>query len=125
MDLSAEDTPLSLRRSSGDAPGKKRLRLVDIDIVDECPPVEEDESPSGLEDGNKSGEEKDKQIEDEEESAEKTDDVHPEGIRRSTRPKKQLYGTFNESWIFSGKTAKVCFSFKTRFAFLLLFVALK
>lgn len=107
MDISSEDTPLSFRQttSSASESRSKRLKLYPTEIEESKP------RKRGNEDSN-SGDEKVRveqyHTNDTSDGETTKHDDQSDGVRRSTRPRKQIYDfSMNASWIFGGKTAKV------------------
>lgn len=103
FDLSAEDTPLSIRQSNSGSQKGKRLKL-----------YQEDSNTRELQDNEVSSSE----FEDShgkikrrarfcEGSESEKQDESGDGVRRSTRKRKLVYGPCNTSWILGGQTAKV------------------
>ena len=104
FDLSAEDTPLSVRQSSSGSKKGKRLKLYQEENITGEHVLD---SSSELDNSNEQIE-RNQQFCEESES-EKQDDSG-DGIRRSTRQRKSVYGSCNTSWILGGQTAKVRFN---------------
>lgn len=110
MDVSSEDTPLSQRQALSTERRQKRLKLYATEIDEEDSPPKKWSKASSEEDNKK---EKstitcNKQCNSDDGSDSAKQDEQPHGIRRSTRPRKQIYDfSSNASWIFGEKTAKV------------------
>lgn len=109
MDVASEDTPLSLRQMSSAERRGKRLTLftaeepseegeVHLNSTEESHEEERIVSRNQRLNYSATGSENEKQ------------DEHQDGVRRSQRTKKFMYASYNDSWIFNEKTAKVKFS---------------
>lgn len=102
-DLSAEDTPLSVRQSNSNSQKGKRLKL-----------YQEENNTRELQDNDDSSSEFEnshdkmkKRTQLCEGSESEKQDESGDGVRRSTRKRKLVYGPCNTSWILGGQTARV------------------
>ena len=112
MDISSEDTPLSFRQTTSASESRsKRLKLYPTEIEESKPQKRGDEdSNSGDEKVREFPTTRDERyhINDTSDGETTKHDDQSDGVRRSTRPRKQIYDfSMNASWIFGGKTAKV------------------
>lgn len=99
-DVSSEDTPLSIRQISIAESRRKRLTLYNTGVA------------SGEANHLNSTEESQEEERDSKqysvgESENEKHDEHQDGVRRSQRTRKLINASYNESWIFGEKTAKV------------------
>ena len=120
FDLSAEDTPLSVRQSNSGSKKGKRLKLYQGDNDSRELQCEEGSSTE-FEDSHEKPKRRTRFCEGSE--SEKQDESG-EGIRRSTRKRKLVYGPCNTSWILGGQTARVKETF-TLFCILLQRILIK
>lgn len=102
FDLSAEDTPLSVRQSNSGSKKGKRLKLYQGENDSRELQCEEGSSTE-FEDSHEKPKRRTRFCEGSE--SEKQDESG-EGIRRSTRKRKLVYGPCNTSWILGGQTAR-------------------
>lgn len=105
-DVSSEDTPLSMRHTSkSEGSSRKRLVLYQEEPSKEAEP-RLNSTEERLEEERNTGRGQ-RQYSSVGESETEKQDEHHDGVRRSQRTRKFMYASYNDSWIFGEKTAKV------------------
>lgn len=106
MDVSSEDTPLSLRQISSAENRRKRLTLFNPEEPSEKVEAQLNSTEENYEEEKRTTRGQ-RQYSIGESETEKREVHHSDGVRRSQRPKKLMYSSYNDSWIFAEKKAKV------------------